>query len=301
MSRDQSIRILKGDSFQEIKQLRKSSVDLVVTSPPYNIGKEYETRLNLDEYLNAYREMAKDLHRVLKPDGNIAWQVGNYSENGALYPLDIFFYQVFTEAGFVLRNRIIWHFRHGMHAKYRLSGRYETIMWFAKDTRSVFNLDAIRIPNLYPGKRATKGPRKGQPSGNPLGKNPGDFWPDIAFEEWELGIFDIPNVKAHHPERTASHPCQFPVELVDRCILALSPKNGLVLDPFLGVGTSAISAMRHGRRFVGIERDDSYISAAKKRMAEWRAGTLRVREPGTPIATPKGKISQPPEEWSEDQ
>jgi adenine-specific DNA-methyltransferase len=287
-----------GNSFELIKKIPTSSINLVVTSPPYNIGKSYEVRTSLDAYLADYEDFVSELYRVLADDGNVAWQVGNYGESGEVFPLDIYFYEIFKRHGFVLRNRVIWHFRHGMHAQNRFSGRYETILWFAKQPKSVFNLDPVRIESLYPGKLATKGPNKGKPSGNPLGKNPSDFWPDIALEEWELGVWDIPNVKSHHPEKTAIHPCQFPIELVDRCVLAMSDAGQTVLDPFLGVGSSLLSSLRQGRKFIGFEMHDVFIQAAEERVQLLKEGKLKVREPGTPIKKPSGKMAARPKAWN---
>jgi DNA modification methylase len=287
-----------GNSFKKVSKLDPNSIQLVITSPPYNIGKSYETRQPLEEYLEPYVKLAADLFDALTPDGSVCWQVGNYSENGHLVPLDIPFYKIFTDAGFVLKNRIIWHFRHGMHASRKLSGRYETILWFSKSPEPYFDLDPIRIPALYPGKRATKGPKKGLPSGNPLGKNPSDFWHDVLLEDWERQIWDIPNVKAKHVEKTV-HPCQFPVELVERCILALTRENDLVFDPFMGVGSTAVGAARLNRRFLGMDLDAQFVIEARKRVNLARAGKLKVREIGTPIKDPKsaGTLSQIPPEW----
>jgi len=298
-SSDKAFSFIQGDSFDLIKRQDSGSANLIVTSPPYNIGKVYEERVELTEYLEKYKSFAEECFRVLEDSGNLIWQVGNFSESGELFPLDIYFYSIFKSAGFILRNRIIWHFRHGMHAKKRLSGRYETILWFSKNSNSTFNLDPIRIPNLYPGKRVARGPRRGELSGNPLGKNPGDFWPDIALEEWENSYWDIPNVKSHHPEKTSVHPCQFPVELVDRCVLALTNEGDVVLDPFMGVGSSAVSAIRNNRMYVGFEFDQQYIDAAYQRLEDLKNGSLKIREMGTPVQKPSGKISQIPIEWLE--
>lgn len=290
------IRLAKGDSFRLIERVPDNSVQLTVSSPPYNIGKAYEKKTDLDKYLNQFRELIRHLHRVTSNQGSVCWQVGNFIDNGSLVPLDIPFFYLFHEAGFQLKNRIIWHFRHGLHAKSRFSGRYETILWFSKGANPVFNLDEVRIPALYPGKRAFKGPRKGLPTGHPGGKNPSDFWPDVLLEDWESSIWDLPNVKANHPEKT-SHPCQFPVELVERCILALSAPSDLVLDPFLGVGSTAIAAHRHQRRFLGFELNPDYLEAAKKRLELAKKGRLHTRKMGTPIATPRGRVAEVPAEW----
>lgn len=291
-------RFLAGDAFALISDLDDASLHLTVTSPPYNIGKVYEKRTKLVSYLKGYESFAKTLYVKTAPGGSVCWQVGNYIEDGEVYPLDIYFYDIFKDAGFQLRNRIIWHFEHGLHAQRRLSGRYETILWFTKGENYKFNLDPIRVPAKYPGKRAFKGPNKGKPTGNPLGKNPSDFW-RIVSDDWEAEVWEIPNVKANHPEKT-EHPCQFPVELVQRCVTALTDKGDLVLDPFAGVGSVAIATLLHGRRFIGFEWDASYVATAERRVASFKAGTLKVRPLGKPIHQPNGteRVARRPEEWA---
>jgi len=288
-----SSRIEVADAFHRIERVRDGSVQLVVTSPPYNIGKSYEQRSELNSYLEPYRDFCKELFRVLGDEGSICWQVGNYTGEGEVFPLDILFYDLFKEAGFTLKNRIIWHFRHGLHARRRLSGRYETILWFGKGPDPKFNLDSIRVPSLYPGKLAFKGPNRGRPTGNPLGKNPSDFWHDVLLEDWESEIWDIPNVKANHREKSI-HPCQFPVELAERCILAFTDKLELVIDPFLGVGSTAVAAQRLNRSFLGFELDATFACEARRRVALSRKGLLPVRQLGTRIPEPRGKVAEFP-------
>ena len=212
------------------------AIQLVVTSPPYNLGKEYESRLHLNDYISQQREVISECVRVLSDGGSICWQVGNYVDDGAIIPLDSLLYPIFADLGLKMRNRIVWHFEHGLHCSRRLSGRYETIMWFTKGDDYVFELDPIRVPQKYPGKKYFKGPKAGQYSCNPLGKNPGDVW-------------TIPNVKSNHVEKTG-HPCQFPVELIERLVLALSKGRGLGVGPVsrhwnLHHRSGAPSAARH--------------------------------------------------------
>jgi len=196
-----------------------------------------------------------------------------------------------------LRNRIIWHFGHGLHASNRFSGRYETILWFTKSKDYTFNLDAVRVPSKYPGKRHYKGPRKGQVSGNPKGKNPSDIW-ELMVKEWDEGFWDIPNVKSNHPEKTI-HPCQFPVELVERCVLALTNEGDWVLDPYTGVGSSLIAAIKQNRRALGSEKEANYIDIAQERINLFLDGKLRLRPIGKPVHAPTGKekVAQKPPEW----
>lgn len=290
-------KIVKGDAFSLIKTLENNSINLLITSPPYNIGKVYEKRTSLEKYLSSYEDFSKELFRVIKEDGSICWQVGNFVENGEVYPLDVYFYKIFKDAGFKLRNRIIWHFEHGLHASKRFSGRYETILWFTKSDKYVFNLDDIRIPSKYPGKLHYKGNKKGLPSGNPLGKNPSDFWRTIE-NDWQNGVWDIVNVKSNHPEKTI-HPCQFPIELVQRCVLALTNEKDVVLDPFLGVGSTIVGSIMHNREGLGFEIGQEYINASNKRVNDYINGILKVRPLGKPAyqATGKEKISQIPMTW----
>lgn len=290
-------QILNGDSLAIIRNIRNDKFDLIITSPPYNIGKSYETKTSIEKYLNAQEEIIKELVRTLSDKGSICWQVGNYVENGEIFPLDIYYYQIFKKLGLQLRNRIIWYFGHGLHASNRFSGRYETILWFTKTKDYIFNLDSVRVPSKYPGKRHFKGPKKGLPSGNPLGKNPTDIW-EIVQEDWDKEMWNIPNVKSNHPEKT-DHPCQFPVELVERCILALTEEDSWVLDPFAGVGSTVIAAIKNKRNAMGIEKETKYCEIANQRMDDFKEGLLKLRPINKPIHKPTGKdkVAQVPKEW----
>ncbi len=296
---DAEIVIFPGDVSEFVAQLPDNSVALIVTSPPYNLGKEYENRVSIEQYLKIQSQLIAQLYRVLRKDGSICWQVGNFVEDGEVYPLDILYYPIFKELGMKLRNRIIWKFGHGLHASKRFSGRYETILWFTKSDTYIFNLDAVRVPAKYPGKRHFKGPNRGKPSGNPLGKNPSDVW-EILVKDWEELVWDIPNVKSNHPEKTI-HPCQFPIELVERCVLALTNEGDWVFDPYMGVGSSLVAALMHNRRAMGCEREQAYVDIARKRVMDYFNGTLRYRPIGKPVYQPTGKekVSQIPEEWKE--
>ncbi len=231
----------QGDVETFLKRLpREPFFDLIVTSPPYNIGKEYETRVELNRYLEWQEEIVNELIPRLKKGGSLCWQVGNYIDDNQIFPLDIEFAPIFKKHMLQLRNRIVWQFGHGLHTQKRFSGRYEVVLWYthtgSKKDPYTFNLDAVRVPAKYPGKKHFKGPKAGQLSGNPMGKNPEDVW-------------DIPNVKSNHVEKT-EHPCQFPVGLVERLVLALTNPGHLVFDPFAGVASAGVAAAIRGRRFV---------------------------------------------------
>lgn len=266
--------LYKGNCLDLLAQIPSGQFRLVVTSPPYNVGKPYEQRINFNEYLDQQRRVIGECVRVLADGGSICWQVGNYVDNGEIVPLDTALYPVFKSFDLRLRNRIIWHFGHGLHCSNRFSGRYETILWFTKTDQYIFNLDAVRVPQKYPNKKYFKGPKKGQLSCNPNGKNPSDVW-------------EIPNVKSNHVEKTI-HPCQFPVELIERLVLALTNSGDWVLDPFMGVGTTAIASVKHGRKSAGAEIVSEYVDIAHKRLELLIRGKLRTRPMGKPIYDPNG-------------
>jgi adenine-specific DNA-methyltransferase len=292
-------QVRKGDSINVLKGIENNKFDLIITSPPYNIGKSYETKTSIEKYLETQEEIISELVRTLSDKGNLCWQVGNYVDKGEVFPLDIFYYQIFKKYGLKLRNRIIWHFGHGLHASNRFSGRYETILWFSKTDDYIFNLDNVRVPSKYPGKRHFKGPNKGLPSGNPLGKNPSDIW-EILQQDWESELWDIPNVKSNHPEKT-EHPCQYPIELVERCVLALTNENSWVLDPFAGVGSTIIASIKNNRNAIGIEKEELYCNITRQRIKDFYEGYLKIRPIDKPIHMPSGndKVSQIPTEWQE--
>ena len=275
---ERDVTLFNGDCLALLRQIPDKSARLVITSPPYNLGKLYERKQQLAEYLKLQGSVIAECVRITRPGGSICWQVGNHvNGHGQIVPLDILLHPIFNKyeltAKVRLRNRIIWHFEHGLHCRQRLSGRYETILWYTKGDRYIFNLNAVRVPQKYPGKRAYRGRKRGEYSGNPLGKNPGDVW-----------IF--PNVKGNHVEKTV-HPCQFPVELPTRLILALTKPGELVVYPFLGVGSTAVAAVLNGRRVAGSDSVKEYIEIARQRVRDAAVGKLRYREVRRPVYIPR--------------
>ena len=272
---DADTNIACKDNLKFMRTLPDESMNLIITSPPYNLGKAYERRTSQEKYIEEKAATIAEAVRVLSPSGSICWQVGNHVHGGEVFPLDILLYPLFKNHGLQLRNRVVWTFGHGLHTQKRFSGRHETILWFTKTAEYTFNLDPVRIPSKYPNKKFFKGPNKGRLSGNPRGKNPSDVW-------------DIPNVKANHVEKT-EHPCQFPVGLVERMVLALTNEGDNVLDPYLGAGSSAVAALKHGRHAYGCDLNQAYINIAWDRIHGLRAGTLRTRPMNKPVYDPNTK------------
>jgi adenine-specific DNA-methyltransferase len=276
-SRNANVTLFHGDCLDFLQEIPDNEAMLIITSPPYNLGKPYERRLNINRYLEQQNKVISECVRILHPKGSICWQVGNYVKGGEVFPLDILLYHHFKTHNLQLRNRIVWHFEHGLHCSRRFSGRYETILWFTKTKDYVFYLDPLRVKQKYPGKKYFKGPKVGEYSCNPKGKNPGDLW-----------IF--PNVKHNHVEKTI-HPCQFPIELVERLVLGMTNEGDLVFDPFMGVGTSAVAAIIHGRRAAGADIVEEYLDIARQRLTLANAGLLKTRPMDKPIYEPPLTLS----------
>lgn len=272
LKRDKDVKIACIDNLKFMRPLENETVDLIVTSPPYNIGKAYEDRTPLTEYVRSQAQVISECVRLLKDGGSLCWQVGNHVSDGEIFPLDMVLYPIFKEHDLRLRNRIIWHFEHGLHCTRRLSGRYETIMWFTKGDAYDFDVDPIRVPSKYPNKKHYKGPKAGQLSGNPMGKNPGDVW-----------IF--PNVKSNHVEKTI-HPCQFPVELVERLVLSTTKPGDVVFDPYMGVGSTVVGAIKNSRIGWGCDITPEYVDIAWDRVFALRSGELKTRPMGKPVYDP---------------
>lgn len=221
-----TIEVICGDALDVLRSQPSGRFGWSVSSPPYNVGKSYERRTSMSAYQEWVAPIVAELVRVVRPGGSICWQVGYHVDKGSVLPLDWVFIPMFQTLGMVLRHRIIWKFGHGLHCKYRFSGRHETILWFTK----------------------------------------GDPGIDYAAARERLGsVWDIPNVKHNHREKTA-HPCQFPSEIVHRLISEI-PLTGTGVDPFGGAGTTGFAAAARGMDAVLIELLPEYAEIARSRIA----------------------------------
>ena len=256
--------LYQGDCKSLLEEIPRTSIDLTVSSPPYCMGKEYETCTDVSSFRENHEWILPRIVELTKPGGSICWQVGYHVRNNALTPLDFIVHEIMSKIpGVILRNRIIWTFGHGAHLNKRFSGRHEVILWYTNGESHYFDLDAVRVPQKYPGKRHYKGPNRGEFSGNPLGKNPSDVW-------------EIPHVKSAHVEKT-EHPCQFPIALAQRLIKALCPTKGTVFDPYAGVGSTGVAALLEDRCFIGSEINKKYCEIAKTRFKAVCSGKLPYR------------------------
>ena len=238
-------KIYNEECLEGMKKIKGNSVDLIVTSPPYNIKKKYKSYkddLSLHEYLNFLKEVLCECSRILKTKGNIMINVGSYIDReGNAIPISYFIFNMLDELGLKFRQEIVWYFQGGLSATKKLSGRHENILWLYKDDY-VFNLDNIRVKEW---KQVDK-------RNNPNGKNPTNVW-------------EINRVAYGSKEKT-EHPAQFPVAMIERIVKGWSNENAIVLDPFMGSGTTAIACVNNNRNYIGFELDEEYYNVSLNRI-----------------------------------
>ena len=240
------------DCENALKHLNTPCLASTITSPPYNIGKEYEDIMPLGDYLSWLSRIARSIEKITLSTGNFLLNVGYLSvrDKGRAVPIP---YLIWDKIPFYLNQEIIWHYEAGIAAKKYLSPRNEKILWYVKDKDCyTFNLDSIRDPNVkYPNQK-----KKGKLRCNSIGKNPSDIW-EIAKVTSGANRSSV--------ERTA-HPAQFPEDLIKRLMLGFTNKNDLVLDPFMGSGTVGAVAVELKRKCIGFEIEKRYCEIAKKRI-----------------------------------
>lgn len=248
----ENVLIYQGDCVELMSLIEDGTFDATVTSPPYNIGKEYESNLPLDEYLQWVAQWSADVHRLTSPSGSLWLNLGYLAVDGKgkAVPLP---YLLWDKTPFFLLQEVVWRYGAGVSSRKNFSPRNEKFLWYVKDSRDyVFNLDDVRDPDVkYPNQR-----KNGKLRCNPLGKNPGDVW-------------DIPKItsgKGRSSKERTAHPAQFPEAVIERIILASTNVGDLVLDPFMGSGTTAAVASRLGRKCVGFELRTDYLETARRRI-----------------------------------
>ncbi|MDG0889241.1 DNA-methyltransferase [Paracholeplasma manati] len=245
------IKYFIGDCRELLKNIPDNSVKLVVTSPPYNIGKpygKYKDKIALNDWEDLLRSVTQEVVRVLTPDGSFFLNLSPvpYGNDKEILPLPFIGYQIFKDSGLFLRNMITWTFNNMQNCTNRLSGRYENILWGVKDIKNyVFNLDDIRIPYITKNDKRLEG-------GN--GRNPTDVW-----------YFDRVN-NMTKKKLNLQHPTVYPLPMIERIIKMSSNPGDTILDPFVGSGTTLVAAKRLGRNAIGFELDENYIDEIEKRL-----------------------------------
>tara|TARA_B100001029_G_scaffold152552_1_gene135675 strand:+ start:1208 stop:1981 length:774 start_codon:yes stop_codon:yes gene_type:complete len=247
-------KIIIGNSIDALDKIEKNSIATIVTSPPYNIGKnygKYKDKIDKNKWEELIFEVLKKSKNALKPNGSFFLNVSPVpdSKTKEIIPLDSISYNLAKEAGYYLRNSIIWHFNNMQNPTKRLSGRWESVLWLVKDLDDyIFNLNDIRIPYI------TKNDKRLNPTG---GRNPTDVWYFDRVNNMtktKLGLSDVPTM--------------FPVPMIERIIKMSSKKKDKILDPFAGSGTTALAAKNLSRDSISIEIDDKYREIIRKRLKD---------------------------------
>lgn len=244
--------LFKMDCLEGLRRIEKPFANLTVTSPPYNVGKEYENVIPIEDYVAWSKEWISEVYRLTKPSGAFLFNIGyiEVPEKGHAVPLA---YLLWDKTEFYLMQEIVWNYGAGVAFRKKLSPRNEKILWYVKDSEHyTFNLDEIRDKNVkYPNQK-----KKGKLRCNTLGKNPSDVWQIAKVTS---------GAKRASPERTP-HPAQFPVDLIDRVINGFSNPNDIVLDPFMGSGTVAEVALKNNRKVIGFEINEGYCDVVVERI-----------------------------------
>lgn len=294
-------RIYNQDCMAFMSEIDDNSIDAVITSPPYWQKRDYAwegqwgLEPTIDLYIDNLFRLCQECHRVLKPtgslwvnlgdtynteSGNIKGGMKNKQINPNMTGIDVAKYTKsskhrnksllclphrfaikMTDNGWILRNTVIWAKHNAMpeSVEDRFSNKYEFFFFFTKDEKPYFNLDAVREKLLYEEyahKPANRGKKYKEMSNhgkqgaysNPLGKNPGD-----VADFWDIPL---------KPNKTTGHIAAFNIDLLKKPILATTPPNGIILDPFMGSGTTAVAAIKLNRQFIGCEGSEKYYQEA---------------------------------------
>ena len=237
------VQTFLGDCLEIMPTLADESVDTIITSPPYNIGKDYECYVdNRNDYLQMLRQFFYEAKRITRDS---LWvNLGYQKLPQGNIPIA---FMIWEAVNMFLVQQITWEYGSGMTYKSRFNHRSETWLWYVKDPTSyTFNADAVRDPALsqYPNDKRN----------NPIGKLPSDVW-------------YFPTVSGTFKER-CKHPAQYPIAMIERIIKASTNPGDTVLDPFMGSGSTGVACMRTGRNFKGIEINPVYVTQAQRRIAE---------------------------------
>jgi len=256
--------IYNGDCLESLGSIPDGFFNLTVTSPPYNIGKEYERVVPVNEYIDWCEEWVKEIHRTTVTDGALLLNLGYLSLPGTAKAIPIP-YLLWDRVPFYLIQEIVWNYGAGVAGRKFLSPRNEKFLWYVKDENNyVFNLDDIRDPDVkYPNQK-----KNGKLRCNTIGKNPSDVW----------RIAKVTSGEKRASKERAPHPAQFPRDLVDRIIKGFSNEGDLVLDPFIGSGTTAESCIAHGRYVLGFEINPDYCKYIDQRLREFVFDVMDKRE-----------------------
>lgn len=261
--KEERVILYNMDSLEGLNKLATENlINLTVTSPPYNIGKEYEDIMSFEDYISWCEKWMGLVYENTVDNGAFWLNIGYMpiENKGKAVPIP---YLLWDKTKFFMIQELIWNYGAGVAAKKSLSPRNEKILWYVKNPKKyTFNLDDIRDPNVkYPNQK-----KNGKLRVNPLGKNPSDVWQ----------IPKITSGKNRSSKERVPHPAQTPVELFKRIILAASNKNELILDPFIGSGTTAVISKNLDRYCLGFDLSKDYLDLAIDRIKEEKIEQIAI-------------------------
>ena len=276
-------QILCGDAARLLQELPSQTVDTIVTSPPYYRQRNYQNESQIgqettpEQYVDRLVAIFTECHRAAKSSGSLWLVLGDKYVDGRLLGMPWRVALALGEAGWILRSDVIWHKPNAMPSavKSRPTTDHEYVFFFSKSPQYYYDADAIREPHVtFSENSRMKGGRNHffKRDGTPeAGKNQGN--PNLHHGRWDQAfhpkgrnkrtVWSIPLSKFRDV-----HFAVFPESLVQTCLLASSPEGGLVLDPFLGSGTTALVAKQLGRHYLGIDSNEDYCRMARRRLRE---------------------------------
>lgn len=263
-------KIYKGDSLELLKKLNDNSVDLVITSPPYADLKKYIdfSGIPADDYVDWFLPYCKEIERVIKPKGSFILNINDKVDNGFRHPyvFDLIS-RLHKETNLKMFERLFWNKLKGLPNRYRFGDRVEFLFWFAKEKGFQFNIDEMRTPYSEKSIQRMKKPLKKRFARDESNQNSDEY------KDWQpnpKGALPttLVNISSESKRIADKHVAVYPLGLVDYFIKGATKPGDLVLDPFMGTGTTGLSATNLGRNYIGFEMQQDYIDVANQRIRD---------------------------------
>jgi len=232
------------ESSENMKSIPDNAIALAFTSPPYNVGKDYDDDMGLQQYFDLLLNVAKEVYRVLRPGGRYVVNIANLGRKPYI-PMNSFLYQIHMQAGFLPMGEIIWQ---------KAKGANGSCAWGSWKSAKAPRLRDLHEYLLVFTKLAYARPDRGES--------------DISRDEFMESTLSVWNVPPESAKRVG-HPAPFPVELAERVIRLYSYVNDIILDPFVGSGSTCIAALKNKRGYVGYDISKKYCAIARKRINQF--------------------------------
>lgn len=259
-------KIYLGDSIELIKQLPNDSVDLVITSPPYSTLKTYITDpgISPNDWVEWFMPLCKEIERVIKPTGSFILNINDKVESGFRHPYVFdFISQLHKQTGLKMFERLFWNKMKGLPNRSRFGDRVEFVFWFAKQKGFYFNIDEMRTEYSQSSIKRFKKPLKKRYART---ENDTD-----EYKDWSANVkgalpTTLVNISSESKRIADNHVAVYPLNFAKYFIRGATKPGDLVLDPFMGTGTTGLACKELGRDYIGFELQETYIEIAQKRI-----------------------------------